>query len=195
MGTSLRHEEVSLDAGGGSVGGEGAGGVAGGGRGELFQAVVTSHGDRHRHAAGFEAAGWIVGLLLNKEVGIATAGEHGSPAFAEGDGFGVREDVGVATHGGGSVGTRFAGMAEGGLVIADVEGSGAGGADGLRGFGGYALVAARAFEMSDGGHIYRLQVNAGCGVEGAGCGRFGIAALKKNIFRSVNFCVSLVLSG
>src|SRR6202034_1805331 len=41
---------------------------------------------------------------------------------------------------------------------ADVEGAGAGGAKGLRFFGGDVLVAAGALEVGDGGHEDRLQV-------------------------------------
>ena len=85
-GTSLRHEDVGFDAGGGGVGGEGSGGVAGGGNGEVLEAVMLGHGDGEAEAAGFEGAGGVGALFLDEEAGVALAVEHGSPAFAEGDG-------------------------------------------------------------------------------------------------------------
>jgi hypothetical protein len=154
-----RHEDVGLDSRGGGVGGEGAGGVAGGGRGELLQSIMASHGDGHGHAAGFEAAGGIVGFFFNVEAGIAAAGKHGRPALAEGDGGGVGEDIGVAPHGGlGAAGGAGCGLLQRIEVIADVERSGAGGADGLGSVGGDVLMAAGTLEVGDGGHPYRLQV-------------------------------------
>jgi hypothetical protein len=152
-----RHEEVRFDAGCSGVGSESAGGVSGGGRGEFFQSVVAGHGDGGGHAAGFEAACRVVGFLFEEEVGVAAAGEHGGPAFAEGNGIGGGKDVGVSPHGGWSVGAGLARLAEGRGVVADVERSRAGGADGLRRLRGEVLVAARAFEMSDGGHGFRVQ--------------------------------------
>ena len=84
----------------------------------------------------------------------------GRPAFAEGDGGYVGEDVGVAPHaeaGGAGGGFLRGGFALGGLlelvhVVADVEVAGAEGAEGLRGVGGDVVVAARALEGGDGGH-------------------------------------------
>ena len=152
------HEDVGFDARSGGVGGEGAGGVAGGGCGELLQSIMAGHGDGHGHAAGFEAAGGIVGFFFNVEAGIAAAGKHGRPAFAEGDGVGVGEDIGVTPHGGfGAAGGAGCCVLQGIEVIADVEGSGAGGADGLGSVGGDVLMAAGAFEVGDWGHKYRVQ--------------------------------------
>ena len=124
-GDVLRHVDVGGDAGGSGVGGEGSGGVAGRGDGEVLQAVVASHGDGHRKAAGLEGAGGVGALLLDEEAGVALAVQHGGPALTEGDGGDglVRcsggEDVGVAPHaeregrGGGAGGD---GLAAGGAL-------------------------------------------------------------------------------
>ena len=161
-GDVLRHEDVRVDAGGGGVGGEGSGGVAGGGDGEVLEAVVFRHGDGEAEAAGFEGAGGVGAFFLDEEAGVALAVEHGRPAFAEGDGSrrqeGRRRSAtcrGWQGDGGGVGGdvSRLRGLLERVHVVADVEGPGAEGAEGLRGVGGEVMMTSRAFKRSNSGHI------------------------------------------
>ena len=125
-----------------------------------------------RQAARFEGAGGVGAFLLDVEAGVAAAGEHGVQPSPRVTGVDVGQDIGVAPHAEGA----GAGSGAGGLlscfqgveVVADVEGAGAGGADGLGGVGGDVVVAAGAFEGGDGGHENRVQ-GGGYRVEGTGC--------------------------
>jgi hypothetical protein len=153
------HEDVGFNAGGCGVGGDGSTGVACGGDGDFLDAVVAGHGDGEGQAAGLEGAGGVGAFLLEEDVRVAAAGEHGGPALAEGYGVDRRKNGLVAPHAGpGFIGARGAdGVASGealggGEVVADVECAGAGGADGLGGGGVDVGVAAGAFEVRDSGH-------------------------------------------
>ena len=93
------HEDVGFESGGGGVGGEGSGGVSGGWNRQLLQAEVAGHGYAGGQAAGFERSGGIQAFVLDVDVGIFAAGEHGREAFAESHGVSFGQDGIVAPHG------------------------------------------------------------------------------------------------
>ena len=78
---------MGFDASGCGVGGDGSSSVSGGGDSDLLDAVMAGHGDGEGEAAGLEGAGGIGAFFFEKDVGVAAAGEHGRPAFAESDGL------------------------------------------------------------------------------------------------------------
>ena len=81
-GDVLRHEDVSGDAGGGSIGGERSGCVARAGDSKVLQTIVFRHGYGEAEAAGLEGAGRIGALFLDKKARVALAAEKRGPAFA-----------------------------------------------------------------------------------------------------------------
>jgi hypothetical protein len=148
---------VGFNSCSGSIGGESAGGVTGRGSGELLQPIMASHGDGHRHTPSLEAPGRIVGLFLNKEARITAAGQHRRPALTEGHRFRVGKDVGITPHGRScAAGRPRSGVLQRLEVIADVERSSAGRAEGLRSIRGDVVFAAGAFEKRNRGHEDRI---------------------------------------
>ena len=115
----------------------------------FFRSEVTRHGHGGGEAAGFEGAGGVEAFVLDVDVGIFAAGQHGGEAFAERDGIGVGKDGVVAPHGGRASGEMRGreGALDVGEIVAGVEDSGVFGADGLRAVGGIVLTAAGAFEV------------------------------------------------
>src|SRR5580704_4267105 len=89
---------------------------------------MPRHRDGKRKAAGFERAGRIRAFFFQECTGIAAAGKHGSPAFAESNGACVWEDGTIAPHTGpgrlsGIAGDRIAcgDSAQRLQIVADVE--------------------------------------------------------------------------
>src|ERR1700733_5164671 len=127
----------------------------------MLEAVVLCHRDGEAEAAGLEGASGVRSLFLDVQARVALAVEHRRPACAEGDRGDVGQDIGVAPHAkagraGSSAGGNFftlRGVLELVHVVTDVEGAGAEGAEGLGGVGGEVVVAARAFQGSNGRHI------------------------------------------
>ena len=111
---------------------------------------MASHGDAGGEAACFERSGGIEAFVLDVDVGIFAAEQHGSEAFAERDGIGVGKDGVIAPHGGRASGEARGreGALDRGEIVARVEDAGIFGTDRLRTVGGIVFAAAGAFEVS-----------------------------------------------
>src|SRR5450755_796738 len=68
---------------------------------------MACHGEGGTHAACLKRAGGIQALILNKQVAVLAAGEHGSHAFAERYRFDIRQHGRIAPHTRGTVADRF----------------------------------------------------------------------------------------
>ena len=108
IGTSLRHEDVCLEPGGGCVGGQRSSGVACGRRRQLLQSIVARHGERRTHASRLERAGRIQALVLDQQIGIFAAGQHRRKSLAQRHRLGIGKHRGVAPHALGSSVDRLA---------------------------------------------------------------------------------------
>ena len=82
-GDIFRHEDVRFDSGGGGVSGERSRGVARRGDREFLRAEVTRHGHAGGEAARLERSGGVEAFVLDIDVGIFAAEQHGREAFAE----------------------------------------------------------------------------------------------------------------
>src|SRR6202034_4862586 len=95
------------------------------------------------------------------DVGILAAGEHGSKAFAEGDGVRIGKNGVVAPHGGGASGEAGGGESplDVGEIVTGVEDTGVFGTNGLGTVRRVVLAAAGAFKMSQ--HAMRVYHSGG----------------------------------
>src|SRR5579863_3180446 len=111
---------------------------------------MARHGDGGGESSSFERSGRIEAFVLDVDVGILPAGEHGSEALAEGDGVCIGKNGVVAPHGRGASGETGGGKStlDRGQIVPCVEDAGVFGTNRLRTICRIVLTAASAFEMS-----------------------------------------------
>jgi len=120
----------------------------------FFQAEVAGHGDGGGESASFEGAGGVEAFVLDEDVRIFAAPQHGSETFTESDGRGVGEDGVVAPHGWCEWQQRCGreSFLDLGEIVAGVEDARVSGANGLGTVGGIMFAAAGALQISRAGH-------------------------------------------
>ncbi len=145
---------------GGGISGQRAGGIAGRGNGQFFQAVMASHAHAKRQAARLEASGGVGAFFLYINTRIAAAVQHRRPAFTQRDRLHIWQNAAIAPKAfprgvRGGPGNFLAGgrAAQWSEIIANVERSRTLGADCLGLLRGNVCMAARTFKVADFRHV------------------------------------------